>query len=79
MHKTIEILNFYFEFLKIPYVKKTNLKNLGGCRQGADYVISFIILRALDIFKSRAKRENFSEKYSPFHKEKLFSLPKWGV
>ena len=79
MHKTIEILNFYFEFLKIPYVKKTNLKNFGGCRQGADYVLTFIILRALDIAKFRAKREKTFRKYSPFHKEKLFSLPKWGV
>ena len=66
MHKTIEILNFYFEFLKIPYVKKTNLKNFGGCRQGADYVLTFIILRALDIAKFRAKREKIFRKIPTF-------------
>ena len=76
MHKTSEILNFYFEFLKSPYVKKTNLKNFGGCRQGAVYVLSFITLGALAIIKFRAKREKIFRKVLPFHKKTLFYLPK---
>ena len=62
MHKTSEILNFHFEVVKISQGKKTNLKNFGGCRQGAVYVLNFITLRALVIIKFRVKREKFSEK-----------------
>ena len=78
MHKTSEILNFHFEVLKISQGKKTNLKNFGGCRQGAVYVLSFMTLRALDIIKFRAKREKIFRKVLPFHTKKLFYLPKWG-
>ena len=73
-HRRPHIANLHFEFWKIPYGKRSKVKNFGGCPRVGAYVLKFINIGGLVRTKFRAKRGNFSRKYCPFHKQKLFCL-----
>ena len=58
-HKRLQIANFHFEFWKIPYGKRSKVKNFGGCPRVGAYVLKFINIGGLVRTKFRAKRGNF--------------------
>ena len=58
-HRRPHISNLHFEFWKIPYGKRSKVKNFGGCRRVGAYVLRFINIGGLVRTKFRAKRGNF--------------------